>query len=91
MSDFAGRVAFVTGAAGGIGRASALAFAARGATVLVTSHVLAELERFIDDIVIIGDGRVLSQTSLDQLPAGADLEAFYLSTLHTATGREAQS
>ncbi|HET7739172.1 MAG TPA: SDR family NAD(P)-dependent oxidoreductase [Mycobacterium sp.] len=34
MSDFGGRVAFVTGAAGGIGRASALAFAARGATVI---------------------------------------------------------
>lgn len=66
-------------------------YASRGTTVLVTSHVLAELERFIDDIVIIGNGRVLSQTSLDQLPAGTDLEAFYLSTLHAATDQEAQS
>ncbi|MFV0426219.1 MAG: hypothetical protein ACK5KU_04170 [Beutenbergiaceae bacterium] len=48
-------------------------------------------QRFIDDIVIIGSGRILSQTSLDQLPAGTDLEAFYLSTLHTATDQEAQS
>ena len=66
-------------------------YAARGTTVLVTSHVLAELERFIDDVVIIGNGHVLSQTSLDRLPAGTDLEAFYLSTLHTATDQEAQS
>src|SRR5687768_18557702 len=33
--SFAGKVAIVTGAAGGIGRASALAFAAKGAHVLV--------------------------------------------------------
>ncbi|MEU0511862.1 SDR family NAD(P)-dependent oxidoreductase [Amycolatopsis sp. NPDC006125] len=33
--EFAGKVAFVTGAAGGIGRSSALAFAARGASVVV--------------------------------------------------------
>lgn len=65
--------------------------ASRGTTVLVTSHGLAELQRFIDDIVILSNGRVLSQISLDQLPAGADLEAFYLSTLHTTTGQEAQS
>jgi len=34
--DFSGRVALVTGASGGIGRASALAFAAAGAAVLVS-------------------------------------------------------
>ncbi|WP_030661805.1 SDR family NAD(P)-dependent oxidoreductase [Streptomyces cellulosae] len=35
IHDFEGKVAFVTGAAGGIGRSSALAFAARGASVVV--------------------------------------------------------
>lgn len=65
--------------------------AARGSTVLVTSHVLSELERFIDDVVIIGNGRILSQASLAQLPAGTDLEAFYLSTMRTATGQEGKS
>lgn len=59
-------------------------YAGRGATVLLTSHVLAELDRFIDDVVIIGSGRILAETTLDELPDGVDLEAFYLSTLHTA-------
>jgi len=35
VGDFAGKVAFVTGAAGGIGRAAALAFARAGAAVVV--------------------------------------------------------
>ncbi|MEV0611451.1 ATP-binding cassette domain-containing protein [Polymorphospora rubra] len=69
-------------------------YAARGATVLVTSHVLAELERFADDVVVIGGGRILAHTALDRLPNGVDLETFYLSTLHTtgaATRQEAQA
>jgi len=48
--DFAGKVAFVTGAASGIGRASAVAFAARGAAVVVCdlaepADTVAEVER----------------------------------------------
>lgn len=63
-------------------------YADRGATVLLTSHVLAELDRFIDDVVIVGSGRILAETTLGQLPEGVDLEAFYLSTLHTASAMQ---
>ena len=52
-------------------------YANAGATVLVTSHILNELERFIDDIVIIARGRIVAQAPMNGLPAGADLEAFF--------------
>lgn len=65
-------------------RALLTGYAKRGATVLVTSHVLNELERFIDDIVVIAHGRVAARKRLDGLPEGVDLEAFYLDTLHRA-------
>lgn len=65
-------------------------YAAQGATVLVTSHVLSELERFVDDVIVIGSGRILAQTALGDLPEGTDLETFYLSALHT-TRQEAHA
>jgi ABC-2 type transport system ATP-binding protein len=44
--------------------------ARRGGTVLISSHLLAELEQLIDDVVIIAAGEVRLQTSLERL-AGA--------------------
>jgi ABC-2 type transport system ATP-binding protein len=44
--------------------------AAEGRTVLVSSHVLAEVEHTVDDIVVINHGRVVAQGPLAQL-AGA--------------------
>lgn len=46
--EFAGKVAFVTGAAGGIGRATAIAFATAGADVAVTDINLDELARTVE-------------------------------------------
>lgn len=42
-------------------------FAADGRTVLVSSHVLAELARVIDHAVIINHGRLVAACSLDEL------------------------
>ncbi|AYW77732.1 ABC transporter, ATP-binding protein [Propionibacterium acidifaciens F0233] len=51
-------------------------FAASGGSVLITSHILAELQRTIDAVVIVRGGRVVAQS--DTLPD--DLDSFYLAT-----------
>ena len=42
-------------------------FADGGGTVLVSSHVLAEVAQTVDDVVIIADGRLVTQSSLAEL------------------------
>ena len=46
-----GRIAVVTGASSGIGRASAIELARRGAKVVVSARRKAELDRLVDEIV----------------------------------------
>jgi ABC-2 type transport system ATP-binding protein len=46
-------------------------FADRGGTVLLSSHLLREVEAVADQLVIIGGGRIVAQGSRDQLLAGA--------------------
>jgi ABC-2 type transport system ATP-binding protein len=46
-------------------------FADRGGTVLLSSHLLAEVEAVADRLVIIGRGRIVAQGSRDELLAGA--------------------
>jgi NAD(P)-dependent dehydrogenase (short-subunit alcohol dehydrogenase family) len=48
------RVILVTGAGQGIGRAAALAFAGRGATVILLGRTVAKLEKVYDEIVAAG-------------------------------------
>ena len=43
------------------------AFADGGGTVLISSHVLAEVAQTVDDVVIIADGRLVAQSSLVEL------------------------
>ena len=57
------------------------ALAGQGRAVLVSSHVLAEIEQAADDVVIIDRGRSVTQASLAQLQAehpGSSLEDIYL-------------
>lgn len=44
-------------------------FAAQGRTVLVSSHVLSELEQLADDVVVIRDGRLVTAGPVASLPA----------------------
>jgi ABC-2 type transport system ATP-binding protein len=45
------------------------AFAAEGRTVLISSHVLAEVAQTVDQVLIINHGRLVIESSLDQLTA----------------------
>jgi ABC-2 type transport system ATP-binding protein len=45
-------------------------FARRGGTVLLSSHLLAEVQATVDRIVVISDGKVAADDSLDALLAG---------------------
>jgi ABC-2 type transport system ATP-binding protein len=61
-------------------------FADAGGTVLLSSHLLSDVQDIADDVVIIADGRVLAQSSMSEILAatGGDLEAYYLQVTGTA-------
>ena len=46
-------------------------FAARGGSVLVSSHLLAEVSQTVDEVVIIARGRLVEQLSLGELARGS--------------------
>ncbi len=46
-------------------------YAARGGTVLLSSHLLNEIERVADDLVVIGNGRVVAAGTTDELLSGS--------------------
>jgi ABC-2 type transport system ATP-binding protein len=59
-------------------RALLRGFAAEGGTVLVSSHMLAELAQTIDSVVIVDHGRLLAQGPVAELTAGGgDLETAF--------------
>lgn len=49
-------------------------FVEGGGTVVMSSHVMALVERLCDRVAIVGSGRVLAHGTLDEVRAGADLE-----------------
>jgi ABC-2 type transport system ATP-binding protein len=46
------------------------ALAAEGRTVLISSHVLSEVEQTVDDVVVISRGRLVRQGALAELDTG---------------------
>jgi ABC-2 type transport system ATP-binding protein len=63
-------------------------YADRGGTVLLSSHLLHEIEVIADDIVMIGNGRIVSQGTKTELlhAAGTVVRAADLSALERALG-----
>ena len=46
--------------------------AGRGRTVLVSSHVLAEMAQTVDEVVVISRGRLVAKGTLEELTRGAE-------------------
>jgi ABC-2 type transport system ATP-binding protein len=47
-------------------------YADRGGTVLLSSHLLHEVEQIADEMILIGRGRIVAEGTKDELLAGAD-------------------
>jgi ABC-2 type transport system ATP-binding protein len=52
--------------------------AADGAAVLISSHILAEVAQTADEVVILDHGRLITQSRMGELTAGAALEDVFL-------------
>lgn len=56
--------------------------AAEGRAVLVSSHLMGELQDAADQVVVVGRGRVLADATVDELLAGGTREQVVLRTSH---------
>jgi len=64
MNQLSNKIALITGATSGIGRATALAFAAEGAKVVVTGRRQAEGEQVVAEIIANGGEAIFVQTDV---------------------------
>jgi ABC-2 type transport system ATP-binding protein len=53
-------------------------FATQGRTVLISSHILAEVAQSVDQVIIIDQGRLIATTSIVELGGTRSLEDLYL-------------
>lgn len=90
--ELSGRVAIVTGAGSGIGRATAMRFAAEGATVVVNDIDRAAAERTAHDIgsahgaALAHDGDVSDSAYVDRLVTHAATQLGRLDVMHNNAG-----
>ena len=56
-------------------------YADRGGTVLLSSHLLNEVELIADEMVLIGRGRIVAQGTKESLLAGADHRSTHVTSL----------
>jgi len=59
-------------------------FADRGGTVFVSSHLISELAMFVDDLVVIGGGKLLAAESLHDITALNDVQVIVETPKSTA-------
>ncbi|MGN6300821.1 MAG: ABC transporter ATP-binding protein [Angustibacter sp.] len=64
-------------------------FAARGGTVLLSSHLLSEVQATVDRLVVIGQGRVVAEGELRELLAGSGTRVRGLDPVGLATALDA--
>lgn len=62
-------------------------FVESGGTVVMSSHVMALVERVCDHVAIVGSGRVLAHGSLEGVSEGASLEARFVELIGDASDR----
>jgi ABC-2 type transport system ATP-binding protein len=60
-------------------------YADRGGTVLLSSHLLTEVELIADEMVLIGRGKIVAQGTKDQLLAGAGNQGTNVTSLDNDT------
>jgi ABC-2 type transport system ATP-binding protein len=57
-------------------------------TIVLSTHILPEVAQICDRVVIINEGHVVLEESLDQLPAGTSLEDVFLDAIARERGHE---
>lgn len=66
-------------------------FAATGGTVVISSHVVATVQRFCSHVGVIGAGRVLAAGTTDEVAAGEDLDTRFAQLVGGPTTTEGLS
>ncbi|MGK2348692.1 ABC transporter ATP-binding protein [Actinomyces sp. W5033] len=63
-------------------------FAGAGGTVVISSHVMATVQRWCSHVAVISNGRVLAAGTTDEVAAGADLDTRFAQLVGAPSTRE---